>query len=188
VCKDVSKGSASDLTVLDTTDECPSVEFETEDDDCSDRGDRLVAALSTIYSLQVQSATEGGKPTQFHCVRPPPIGVGEYVERLHKYFLCSDACFVLASVYIERLVRRCPSFAVCTLTFHRLLATSLMISAKFQDDTYYSNAYYAKAAGLKLKEINSLERLFLTSIDWNTNVSTETYEENLAELLEAASS
>ncbi len=36
-----------------------------------------------------------------------------------------------------------------------------MVAAKFFDDKYYNNAYYAKAGGVSSLEINDFERSFL---------------------------
>jgi hypothetical protein len=36
-----------------------------------------------------------------------------------------------------------------------------MMAAKYYDDRYYNNEYYAKVGGISNNEINSLEREFL---------------------------
>ena len=64
-------------------------------------------------------------------------------------------------VYIDRIMKLYPDFVVNTLAIHRLLAAILVISAKFQDDTYYNNAYYANVCGLRLEALISLEIEFL---------------------------
>mmetsp|Transcript_20063 Transcript_20063/g.34545 ORF Transcript_20063/g.34545 Transcript_20063/m.34545 type:complete len:103 (+) Transcript_20063:836-1144(+) len=51
-----------------------------------------------------------------------------------------------------------------------------MLSAKFLDDTYYNNAYYAKVGGLPLSELNSLELHFLAMIRFNLSITPEVYE------------
>ncbi len=56
---------------------------------------------------------------------------------------CSGECFVLALVYIDRIIQSNPSFMVNSLNIHRLLITSVMLAAKFFDDQYFNNAYYA---------------------------------------------
>ena len=50
---------------------------------------------------------------------------------------------MLALIYIDRLIQK-DSFALTALNVHRVLITSVMIAAKFFDDQYYNNAYYAK--------------------------------------------
>ena len=46
-----------------------------------------------------------------------------------------------------------------------------MLAAKFLDDHYYNNAYYAKIGGIQKSEINLLEIEFVRRIDFNLNVS-----------------
>merc|ERR1712232_787328 len=140
-------------------------------------GDQLVEALAKVYISIVELAKELKHVTAFHAVRVPAIGIHAYLERLQRYFLCSDACFLISLVYIDRILQRHPKFSINNLSLHRVLATSLLVSAKFNDDTYYSNAYYAKVCGLTVRELNSLEAKFLMLIDWKLSVSPGEYDE-----------
>jgi hypothetical protein len=40
-----------------------------------------------------------------------------------KYAACSGECFVLALVYIDRIIQSNPTFVVNSLNIHRLLIT-----------------------------------------------------------------
>ena len=51
-----------------------------------------------------------------------------------------------------------------------------MLAAKFFDDKYYNNKYYALIGGIKLKELNLLEEIFLQSLDFWLYVEQEVYE------------
>lgn len=46
------------------------------------------------------------------------------------------------------------------------MLTSVMLAAKFFDDKYYNNKYFALIGGIKLKELNLLEKVFLNSLDY----------------------
>jgi hypothetical protein len=67
-------------------------------------------------------------------------------------------------------------FVISKLNIHRLIVTSMMLAVKFFDDTYYSNAYYAKVGGVKAPEMNVLEIHFLRLIDWHLFVSPEEFD------------
>ena len=82
--------------------------------------------------------------TKFHALRAPGIGIKDYLSRVAKYAACSGECFVLCLVYIDRIIQSNPNFIVNSLNIHRLLITSIMLSAKYFDDQYYNNSYYAK--------------------------------------------
>ncbi|RID61296.1 hypothetical protein BRARA_E00457 [Brassica rapa] len=64
----------------------------------------------------------------------PPITIQCYLERIFKYANCSPSCFVVAYVYLDRFTHRQPSLPINSFNVHRLLITSVMVSAKFLDD------------------------------------------------------
>lgn len=56
------------------------------------------------------------------------------------------------------------------MTLSRLLLTGVMLAAKFYDDRYYSNEYYARIGGISKKEINQLEIEFLNHVNFTLYV------------------
>ena len=120
--------------------------------------------------------------SKFHALRPPAISIKDYLQRVAKYAACSGECFVLALVYIDRIIQSNPTFVVNSLNIHRLLITSIMLAAKFFDDQYFNNAYYAKVGGVPCSEINSLEVEFLFLCNFALFVNTETYSQYYTEL------
>ena len=115
-------------------------------------------------------------PTVFHAVREPSVSIHDYLFRISRYFLCSPECFVMSLVYIDRIMKKQSDFVISKLNIHRLIVTSMMLAVKFFDDTYYSNAYYAKVGGVKAPEMNILEVHFLRLIDWHLYVSPEEFD------------
>jgi len=141
-------------------------------------GEGFVRGLGTVLALWVQESTSAGGPVQiarFHSSAAPCISIQDYIKRLRRYFHCSDECFVLALVYIDKVGKNNPSMAVSDVTVHRLMITALMIAAKFHDDQYYSNQFYSKAGGMTLREVNMLEGIMLKELNWNVVVSVEDY-------------
>lgn len=61
-----------------------------------------------------------------------------------------------------------------------------MLGAKFFDDTYYNNAYYAKVGGVPCKEINSLEVEFLFLVNFSLHVTEDMYSRYYNELINHA--
>ncbi|MCO5563504.1 hypothetical protein L7F22_017147 [Adiantum nelumboides] len=114
--------------------------------------------------------------TVFHGMKAPGIGVARYVERIYKYAHCSPACFVVAYAYLDRFIHRQPAVPVTSLNIHRLLITSVMVAAKFLDDAYYNNAYYAKVGGVSTTEMNRLELEFLFTLGFRLQVTTHIFE------------
>ncbi|KAI4304495.1 hypothetical protein MLD38_039994 [Melastoma candidum] len=112
--------------------------------------------------------------TIFHGVRAPALSVCQYIDRIYKYFGCSPSCFVMAVIYVDRFLRN-TEVLLTSLNVHRLLITSMTIAAKFMDDAFFNNAYYAKVGGVSTSELNRLELKFLFSIDFRLQVSLETF-------------
>lgn len=57
-----------------------------------------------------------------------------------------------------------------------LVTSRLMLAAKFFDDIYYTNAYYAEIGGIAVSELNSLEVDFLCRIHFSLHVSPQEYQ------------
>lgn len=142
--------------------------------------ERLVAANSSLES------PDSGQITKFHALKAPGIGISQYLERIHKYASCSNECFILALIYIDRLIQG-NNFLLTELNVHRVIITSILLAAKFFDDAYYNNAYYAKVGGVLVSEMNRLEVEFLFRLNFSLHVSPELYSKYHAELVTHAS-
>jgi hypothetical protein len=103
-------------------------------------------------------------------------------RRIHKYASCSNECFVLALIYIDRLIQR-NNFLLTDLNVHRVVITAILLAAKFFDDAYYNNAYYSKVGGVLVSEMNGLEVDFLFRINFSLHVPPELFEKYKAELM-----
>ena len=128
-----------------------------------------------------QRGGDNGGVTKFHALRAPSISIQDYLDRIFKYASCSCECFVLALIYIDRVIQR-QNFVINSLNVHRIIITSVMLSAKFFDDHYFKNAFYAKVGGVPCAEMNSLEVEFLFLINFSLHVSPDNYSRYYNEL------
>ncbi|ESQ39108.1 hypothetical protein EUTSA_v10001641mg [Eutrema salsugineum] len=143
---------------------------------------KLIAFLSSLLERVAESndrtrrvTTQSQRVSVFHGLSRPTITIQSYLERIFKYANCSPSCFVVAYVYLDRFTHRQPSLPINSFNVHRLLITSVMVSAKFLDDLYYNNAYYAKVGGISTKEMNLLELDFLFGLGFDLNVTPNTF-------------
>eukprot|EP00804_Cyclotella_cryptica_P020662 CCRYP_003472-RA/>CCRYP_003472-RA protein AED:0.35 eAED:0.35 QI:758/1/1/1/0.5/0.33/3/116/393 len=141
--------------------------------------ERLVGANAHL------SEEDKGQVTKFHALRAPVIGIGPYLQRIHKYASCSKECFILALIYIDRLIQR-NNFLLTELNVHRVVITAVLLAAKFFDDAYYNNAYYAKVGGVLVSELNSLEVEFLFRINFSLRVAPDVFDKYNSELISHA--
>jgi len=144
-----------------------------------ERREKLVDVLSHVLSRLCERnngfSSSNTQVTRFHALRPPQIEIKVYLARIAKYSNCSEECFVLALIYIDRLIRSNGSFLVNSYNVHRMIITSVMIAAKFFDDQYYNNAFFGRVGGVSIKEINLLESEFLLMINFNLYVESDLY-------------
>lgn len=52
-----------------------------------------------------EEAGPSGRQSVFHGINPPLISLHRYLERIYKYVGCSPACYVLATVYMDRVAQ-----------------------------------------------------------------------------------
>ncbi|KAG9147524.1 hypothetical protein Leryth_007326 [Lithospermum erythrorhizon] len=140
----------------------------------------LINFLSSLLekmaeSNDMNSRSNPQKISVFHGLSRPNISIQNYLERILKYANCSPSCFIVAYVYLDRFTQRQPALPINSFNVHRLLITSVMIAAKFMDDLYYNNAYYAKVGGISTIEMNFLEVDFLFGLGFHLNVTPTTF-------------
>lgn len=140
---------------------------------------RVVArVLEELVVANERDGQEAGRAahevTKFHGLRAPSIGVCDYLERISRFSGCSNECFVLSLIYIDRLIMR-KRIVLDSLNVHRLVITSVMLAAKFFDDHYLDNAHYAAVGGVPRLEVNVLELEFLFLLEFNLHVTAADY-------------
>ncbi|KAI5078704.1 hypothetical protein GOP47_0006375 [Adiantum capillus-veneris] len=138
--------------------------------------ERMVAKNDVYVAHYGYALSPLHRLTLFHGLRAPSISVPKYVERIFKYANCSPSCFVVAYVYLDRFIHQQPGMPLTSLNVHRLLITSVMVAAKFLDDAYYNNAYYAKVGGVSTHEMNRLELEFLFRLGFRLQVTVQVFE------------
>lgn len=116
----------------------------------------------------------------------PPISLRKYLRRLQATFRCGDPAFVSAMVLMDRFLegRGAPAGGcrggqepgrLTELNAHRLFLTCLVLSVKYSEDLTYGNSHYARAGGVRLREVNRLERCLLIALDYNLRVQPEQF-------------
>jgi len=152
----------------------------------------LLEVIASVLDELVRKGEEERKTskcttTKFHGLRAPSINLTDYLQRISQFSGCSNECFVLMLVYVDRLVTN-KGIPLDALNVHRLVITGILLAAKFFDDHYLDNAHYSAVGGLPPHEINQLELEFLFLLGFNLYVSTEkygSYHDSLTNMLQA---
>uniref|UniRef100_A0A2P2L753 Cyclin-P3-1 isoform X1 n=2 Tax=Rhizophora mucronata TaxID=61149 RepID=A0A2P2L753_RHIMU len=141
---------------------------------------RVLMLLSSLLERSVQKnemqseANQIKDVTVFQGLRVPSVSIQQYIDRIFRYSGCSPSCFVIAQIYVDRFLHQ-TNVHLTSLNVHRLLITSVLLAAKFNDDAFFNNAYYAKVGGISTAELNRLEMKFLFSIDFRLHVNAHTF-------------
>ncbi|KAL2540594.1 Cyclin-U3-1 [Abeliophyllum distichum] len=145
------------------------------------RNPRVLSLFSTLLERSVEKnerILEATKTkdaiTIFHGSRAPSLGIRQYIDRIFKYSRCSPSCFVIAHIYVDRFVQQ-TNIYLTSLNVHRVIITSVMVAAKFIDDAFFNNAYYARVGGVSTAELNKLEIKFLFGLDFQLHVTLQTF-------------
>ncbi|PXF45232.1 Cyclin-P3-1 [Gracilariopsis chorda] len=149
----------------------------------------LCAHLSAVCHRNEQAAdtphtTNSDKYHHFFSQYRQPFHLTFYVTRLVQYSNTSPSAFILALIYLEKVKSVAPQLALTDMNLHRLVSTALVLAIKYLDDQVFSNAYYARVAGVTTAEINQLELSMLTLLNWQLSVSTSTFSAHQHNLLQ----
>lgn len=161
------------------------LEVETSPLSSTDAPALIVRVVSSIVNKSIRGNADviihDGSFLKFQSSYAPEVSVESYLERIRKYSRCSDSCFIMALVYVDRLIEK-KGLVLSRLNAHRLLITSVMLAAKYHDDFFYNNAYYAKLGGLSLQELNVLELDVLKFLDFSLFIPTESFDKYTLQL------
>jgi len=105
----------------------------------------------------------------------PGISIEDYLIRIQTYANMEKNTLIVSLIFIDRLCK----IADLTLTYyniHRILFTSVLLSVKYNEDTFYDNKFYAEIAGVKLKELNLLEFTFTKMINFRFFINNDIFE------------
>uniref|UniRef100_A0A7S4PH37 Cyclin n=1 Tax=Paramoeba aestuarina TaxID=180227 RepID=A0A7S4PH37_9EUKA len=142
---------------------------------CSSLEEFIDALTTELGELIAFGAGETSRrETKFHALRAPIISLRQYVERVTTYAPCTVECFVVALVYLNRMSSQKLGF-INPMTIHRLFLASLLLAAKYYDDLYFNNKFYARVGGISCKELNALELEFLIRTEFSLGISKEEF-------------
>ena len=105
----------------------------------------------------------------------PAISIQDYLIRIQTYSNIEKSTLIICLIYIDRFCNK----AKVTLTYyniHRILFSAILMSIKYNEDSFYDNKYYSQIAGVKVKELQILEYNFIKLLNCELYVSRELYD------------
>ena len=104
--------------------------------------------------------------TNFSCPveKAPSISLLMFVERMMRFLPATKELYIVALIYLDRIVALDPEIALTLYNVHRLFISAVHVASKFLDDLFYSTSFVARVAGVPTDELNRLEIEFLAAI------------------------
>ena len=106
----------------------------------------------------------------------PNITIKDYLIRIQTYSQMEKSTLILSLILIDRMCKK-SNIVITLYNIHRILFSSILISIKYNEDSYFDNMFYAQIAGVKLNELKMLEYKFLEYNDFNVYVKDVEYEQ-----------
>ena len=179
--------SDCDIEDAETKEQTHINEKEGEEDDNKINKEDNMDLIKSI-SITLETILENNKYNQnykdiiikqsnmvFSAKNIPNISIENYLKRIQEYSNIEKNTLIISLIFIDRLCK----ISNLTLTYyniHRILFTSILISIKYNEDCFFDNKYYSQIAGVKLKELKSLEYNFVKMINFRFFVNDEIFE------------
>jgi hypothetical protein len=106
----------------------------------------------------------------------PCIAIKEYLLRIQNYSGMEKGTLILSLILIDHMCKK-SNIILTPYNIHRVLFSSVIISIKYNEDSYYDNNFYAQIAGIKPDELQLLEYKFFELNDFNVYVSDKEFEQ-----------
>ena len=106
----------------------------------------------------------------------PNITIKDYLIRIQNYSGMEKSTLILSMILIDHMCKK-SNIVLTIYNIHRVLFSSVLISIKYNEDSYYDNTFYAQIAGIKPNELKLLEYKFLELNDFNVYVKDTEYEQ-----------
>ena len=106
----------------------------------------------------------------------PNISINDYLTRIQVYSGIEKSTLILSLIQIDNLCKK-ADLVLTYYNIHRILFGAVLISIKYNEDSYYDNKFYSEIAGVKLRELKMIEYTFLELSDFNVFINGKEYEQ-----------
>ncbi|KAI1828293.1 cyclin-domain-containing protein [Xylaria intraflava] len=110
---------------------------------------------------------------KFYSKTPPPIGIRDYLMRIHRFCPMSTAVYLATSLYIFRLAVEERAIPVTRRNCHRLVLAGLRVAMKALEDLSYPHGKIARVGGVSEVELARLEINFCFLVGFELVINEE---------------
>eukprot|EP00826_Nyctotherus_ovalis_P038040 TRINITY_DN352_c0_g1_i11.p1 TRINITY_DN352_c0_g1~~TRINITY_DN352_c0_g1_i11.p1 ORF type:complete len:166 (+),score=11.35 TRINITY_DN352_c0_g1_i11:102-599(+) len=131
--------------------------------------------MSLESRVTAEQSDETSLSVYFESTEAPKVTIVEYLARIRLYTRCSDSCFALAFIYIDRVLKKNPLFGLNPRKIHRLVLSAIVVAVKYLDETCANNKAYSIVGGISVDELNFLEILLISLLELELYIDPGTY-------------
>ena len=147
----------------------------------------LVAkALERIIEYSKPPFNLSIKPTRpyysFESTDGSEVSIYDYMSSFSKCMGCSDECYILTFIYIDRVIQSNTDFILTKRNIRKLVLTGTVLAIKYFDDLYSYNQLYALFGGVTVEELNKLESKMMDLLQFDLYVDESVYSAYVQEL------
>ena len=106
----------------------------------------------------------------------PHISIQDYLIRIQTYSEMEKSTLILTLIQIDHICKK-SQLILTYYNIHRIIFGAVLISIKYNEDSYYDNKFYSEIAGVKLKELKMIEYTFLELNNFNVFTNDKEYEQ-----------
>ena len=106
----------------------------------------------------------------------PGITIKDYLIRIQNYSGIEKSTLILSLILIDHMCKK-SNVILTPYNIHRILFSSVLISIKYNEDSYYDNNFYAQIAGIKANELQLLEYKFFELNDFHVYINDKEFEQ-----------
>lgn len=138
---------------------------------------KLITSISNVFMEIIQENrlnTSFIQKDVFYSRHIPSISLEEYIERIVSYSNIEISTLISSVIYIDKLCE-INNYILCNNNIHRIVLSSILVSAKMNEDCHGNNAYFSRIGGIGNMEMNALEYAFCSYLDYKLYILPENY-------------
>jgi hypothetical protein len=133
----------------------------------------VMAENKTLKNYEERLSSQKNMP--FTSYNKPSLSIREYLYRIQTYTEAEDNTIIIGLMYIDRICHH-SSVVLTPYNIHRIIFVSILMAIKYNEDVNFGFDFYAKIAGLPIKELKILEHNFIDLIKFHFFVDKEEFE------------
>ena len=135
---------------------------------------QIISELFTNICDDKNNKNKNNITKYFDIETQPSISIKDYIARLYNFSNPNQSTIIASLIYIDRFCHK-NDFKITQKNIYKLILTSLIVAAKYNEDSTYSMTIFSKIGGITMTELNNLELKFLFMIQFDLYIDKELY-------------